>query len=123
MRCAGAAVMGMVVLIGCRPAGVDWDAPVSAPSDTTGSLAVQADRAMIFPTPPTPGGGVPPDTARCPGTLATAIDGGTWYAAWLSRRGNGSVLVRASRSGDSGRTWSLAGIVDSVDVGRTGCAH
>jgi hypothetical protein len=63
------------------------------------------------------------DSARCDSSIAFAIDGSRWYAAWYRRRADGSVLVVAARSADNGAHWSTPGIVDSVDVGRVGCAR
>jgi hypothetical protein len=45
------------------------------------------------------------------------------YAVWLHRAPGGRVIVLAAGSDDSGRTWRRPGIVDSVDVGTSGCEH
>jgi hypothetical protein len=110
-----------LALTGCGASPVLWDVPVSAPGDSSGMLIVEG-RSVQFAKPAV-ALTMPPDTARCQGSGSVAVDGANTYATWLRRRPNGSVLVLAARSSDSGRSWMAPGIVDSVDAGRSGCDH
>jgi hypothetical protein len=107
---------------GCESVAVRWDEPVSVPGDTLGGLTVTANGAADFIRPESPMS-LPVDSARCARTVVAAGEGAQWYAAWFSRRADSSVAVLAARSVDSGRTWSRPGMVDSVDVGKLGCAR
>jgi len=107
---------------GCESPAVRWDEPVSVPGDTLGGLIVSPAGVAGFVRPElrlAP----PVDAAQCGGTVVVARDGGQWFAAWFSQRADSTVAVLAARSADSGRTWSRPGIVDSVDVGKFGCAR
>lgn len=106
----------------CESPAVRWEEPVSAAGDTLGGLAISAVGEVRFAPPESPVA-LPADSARCERTIAGARDGGRWYAAWFSRRADSTVAVLAARSADSGRTWTKAGMVDSVDVGKLGCAR
>ena len=108
--------------IGCDSAALQWDGPVSALADTLGGLVVSRTGVVGFVRPELPPA-FPTDSARCEQSVIAARDGLQWYAAWYQRRANASVAVLASRSTDSGRTWSSAGVVDSVDVGTIGCSR
>ena len=107
---------------GCESSAVRWEQPASAPGDTLGGLALTANGVVDFVRPETPAA-LPTDSARCPRTVVAAREGTQWYAAWFRRRADSTVAVVAARSADSGRTWSSPGMVDSVDVGKLGCAR
>lgn len=110
----------VIAASGCKPDRVQWAAPQAALGDTLGRLLVH-DGAVSFDRAPT--AALPVDTLACPRSTAVAVDAGFSYAAWLRRRPDSSVAVLASRSDDGGKTWSPPGMVDSVDVGRFGCAR
>jgi hypothetical protein len=101
--------VALVVVTGCESPAVIWDQPMSAPGDTANRMAE---------SPP-----LPQDSARCEKSTAAASDGSEWYAAWLRRRSDSSVAVVASRSADSGHSWTQPGIVDSLDIAKLGCAR
>ena len=122
MRFSVVVGVAFVTISGCRSAPVIWEEPVSAPADSSARLQLTPDGAPVVASLAKPAG-FPRDEGLCPSTLVTARDEGAWYAAWLSRRPDGAVIVRAAKSADSGRSWSRPGTVDSVDVGRTGCTH
>jgi len=114
-------MIAALALSGCGASAAQWDVPVSAPGDTTGRLAVEGSSVSFLG--PAIAVSLPTDTARCARSEAIAVDGNSTYAAWLRRQANGSVRVVAARSVDSGRRWSVPGVVDSVDVGTGGCDH
>jgi hypothetical protein len=115
-------VVCLVLLVACEGPTVQWNEPESAPADTLGAMALTAPGRVEFARTAVPAG-LPIDSARCEKSIVTARDGGRWYAAWLSRRADSSVVVLAARSADSGRTWSKPGVADSVDVAKVGCAR
>ena len=115
--CVALAAMG-----GCESAAVRFDESVSAAADTMGGLTVSPTGTIAFVRPESPSG-LPTDTARCARTIVSAWDGALLYAAWFSLRADSTVAVLAARSADSGKTWSRPGLVDSVDVGKLGCAR
>jgi hypothetical protein len=105
----------------CQSTNVAWEEPRSVPGDTLGALAVSADGSVDFVRPPT-APSFPEDSAGCATSMAVSTDSGRWYATWLRRRPDSTVLVVAARS-DDGRNWTKAAIVDSVDLGKHGCSR
>jgi hypothetical protein len=121
IRTALAGVAAFATL-GCGTGQVEWGEPTSAPADSAGGLTVSADGTASFAgSPRSPMS--PPDRARCEQGTVIAKDGRVWYAAWYRHRADGGVAVVAASSTDFGATWSNAGIVDSLDAGRSGCAR
>ncbi|HVZ78567.1 MAG TPA: sialidase family protein [Gemmatimonadaceae bacterium] len=123
---ARAAVVILVAGAACAgPAPVAWqDATVIAAS-TPPAAQVAFDSAggvtfAVRPVPP----GAPDFPAACRASIRFAQDeAGTWYAAWWAVRPDSSAGLWASRSDDGGRTWLPPHIVDSTDVGVTGCTR
>jgi hypothetical protein len=107
---------------GCRSQPVEWGEPTSAPADSVAGMTVSADGSVNFVAPPR-APRLPLDSARCEEQSAFARDGSAWYATWYRRRTDESIVVVAARSLDAGVTWSKPGIVDSVDVGGSGCSR
>lgn len=105
----------------CTSDRVQWSAARGVPGDTLGQLIVKPDASVDFA--PALTALSPTDGLACPASYAVAVDGTAAYAAWLRRRMDSSVVVVAARSGDGGHTWTEAATVDSVDVGRSGCAR
>lgn len=115
-------VATLVAVAGCGSPLVEWGETTSAPADTVGGLTVSISGTVGFARPARPPRG-PVDTAGCEQSIVAARDAGLWYAAWYRRRPDGSITVVAARSADSGRTWSPAGVVDSLDRGSSGCSR
>ena len=105
----------------CRSDRVRWEAPQAISGDTLGLLVVTPAALVEFARPLT--ALHPTDSLACPASFAVVVDGAAAYAAWFRRRPDSSVAVIAARSADGGKTWSTPGMVDSVDVGRAGCAR
>jgi hypothetical protein len=111
----------MALLLGstaCDNQRVGWSEPQGAAGDSLGALAVDASGAPVFGRAAVLSV-VPPDSAACPGSLATASKDGAIYATWLRVRPDSSVRVMAARL--DGTQWTRPAIVDSLDVGRMGC--
>lgn len=66
-------------------------------------------------------GGQPPAAGPelCPGSLRVIPTEGAHYAAWWSKRADGSAELMAASGNHAG--WSLPVRVDTMDAGRTGC--
>jgi hypothetical protein len=103
----------------CESPAVRWEEPVMAAGDTLGGIALDTTGGAVF-LPVTPGVRAAFDGA-CERSMVSAQDGGQVYATWLSRRTDSTVVVLAARSRDSGRSWSAAATVDSLDVSKVGC--
>lgn len=116
-------VMGALFLsmTACKSDRVRWGAAQGVPGDTLGQLMVKPDASVDFVRTLTALS--PTDSLACPASYAVTVDGDAAYAAWLQRRMDSSVVVVAARSQDGGRTWTRPATVDSLDVGRIGCAR
>jgi hypothetical protein len=102
----------------CDQQRVRWSEPQGAAGDSLGALAVDSSGAPVFARPAVRNV-VPPDSAACPGSVATAAKDGAIYATWMRVRADSSVRVMAARL--EGTQWTKPATVDSLDVGRTGC--
>lgn len=110
----------------CVPIPVEWGKPTrhanGARADSL-RLGIGADGGPVLVAAWTP-----PTWPEEPGQCLTSRRAGrsltdTSYASWFTVRADSSVVLRAARSDDAGRTWQPAVTADSVDVGRTGCAR
>lgn len=119
MRSFLAAVL--VLVAGCQSDRVRWEAPQATFGDTLGQLVVSPDASVQFARART--AVAPIDSLACPRSYAVVVDGSEAYAAWMRRRMDSSVTIVSSRSLDGGKTWAAPGVVDSLDVGRVGCAR
>ncbi|MEY4609569.1 MAG: hypothetical protein RL625_1786 [Gemmatimonadota bacterium] len=113
-------------LAACVPVPVEWAKTTryadGALADTL-RLGFGADGAPVFAAEWTP-----PSWPEEPGQCLASRRAGrtvtdTAYASWFTVRADSSVLLRAARSDDGGRSWQPAVTADSVDVGRAGCAR
>lgn len=108
----------------CVPQSVDWDeATTAAPGPLADSvrLALGPEGTPAFVsawTPPV----WPAEAAQCLATRRAVLGAGdVAYASWFTVRPDSSVVLRAARSDDGGRTWRAPVTADSTDVGRAGC--
>lgn len=97
--------VALLVAVACDTSRVRWEEPQAEPADTTGIQRI-AFR-------------IPDDTAGCLATVASALDHGIQFSAWLHRRPDSTVAVVAAKW--DGRTWSAPAIVDSLDTAKIGC--
>jgi hypothetical protein len=95
----------LLAAVACDTSRVRWEEPRAAPADTTG-----VQRAVFQP---------PVDGAACPGSVASALDKGTQFSAWLHLRPDSTVSVVAAKW--DGANWSAPATVDSLDTGKFGC--
>jgi len=118
--------LAWLVAAACVPQPVDWgEAAVAAPGALADSLRLEvgADGATGFTvawTPPV----WPAEPAQCLATRRAVLGAGDIaYASWFTVRPDSSVVLRAARSDDGGRSWRAPVTADSTDVGRSGCAR
>lgn len=115
-----------LVATACVPQPVEWgEATTAAPGPLADSLrlALGPDGAPTFAPAWTPLVW-PEESAQCLATRRAVRGAGeVAYASWFTVRPDSSVVLRAARSDDGGRTWRAPVTADSTDVGRTGCAR
>lgn len=106
-----------------EPAAVADTSAASAARSPLARLALEpagAARLVVAPRPETSPAAA--DPAACAGSLRAApAAGAEWHAVWWSRRPDSSVVLRAARSDDGGRSWGAPVPVDARDQGRIGC--
>jgi hypothetical protein len=110
-----------ILLLGtmaCDTQRVRWSQPQAAPADSLGAVAIDSTGAPQFRST-VPVIVTPPDSAACPGSIATARHDASTYATWLRIKPDSSVRVMAARL--DGSQWTTPAVVDSLDVGRGGC--
>jgi hypothetical protein len=107
------------MIAACDTSNIRWQEPQAAPGDTTGTLILGSDASPAFPAASTFES--PSDEGMCSTSLVSAADRGEQFSAWLRLRPDSTVRVMASRR--TGSDWSEPGTVDSLDVGKFGCAR
>ncbi len=97
-------------------------APEAAAESLAATGVLAALHGTAASTPPSPTRPTAADPQACPASLRLAAGrGGVVDAVWWSARADRSAALRASRSADSGRTWSAPFPVDTVDRSESGC--
>jgi hypothetical protein len=105
--------------VACDSASVRWDEPQAAPADTVGAIGIAADNTLIYWRDSS--SHRPPDPRMCPASLVSASDSGVEFHAWLRLRPDSTVAVMGSRW--DGKSGTTPYVVDSLDVGKFGCAR
>ena len=103
--------------MGCDGARVQWAEPEAAPADTTGAIALVSGATPAYPS--SAQFHAPSDSGMCPHSVASAIDRGRQFSAWLRLRPDSTVNVVAAEW--DGRQWTTPATVDSLDIGKFGC--
>jgi hypothetical protein len=123
MRPHALPLISLVVLAGCGPEPVVWSDPKPIAQtdgssrlvvDTTGAARFVADDTLRpATTPAVPG--------LCATTLRTGRGRSLLFASWWGVRADSSAVLYVARSGDGGRVWLPAVVVDTTDVSTNGC--
>lgn len=119
-------LLAATLVTACIPEPVEWaEATTAAPGALADSLRLDLDAtgATAFTpawTPPV----WPAERAQCLATRRAVLGAAdVAYASWFTVRPDSSVVLRAARSDDGGRSWRAPVTADSTDVGRVGCAR
>ncbi|MDB4906705.1 MAG: hypothetical protein JWO05_1489 [Gemmatimonadetes bacterium] len=118
-------LLGMLLLPACEGPPVEWAEPhVASAPGTTDALALAVDAGREVRLVAVEAQRAPSPAGACAGTVQVVPGAGARrFAAWWSGRPDGGATLVASRSDDSGATWSPAVRVDTADAGGTGCAR
>ena len=95
----------LLAALACDTSRVRWEEPQALSADTTNG------EGPFIQTPP--------DSALCEASAVGVRDNGVQFSAWLHRRADSTVSVRAAKW--DGTKWSAAATVDSLDTGKFGC--
>ena len=116
------AVATLTVALGCQPDIVKWEGSENIPAtlQKNARLSLQGATPSLVPVPLTLAEYAPTDA--CVGSVRVAGQPGkSLHAVWWSLRTDQNASLLASRSEDSGHTWTSPVPVDTSDVGRAGC--
>lgn len=117
----------LVLLAACDAPPVQWSDPVALGGtveqrlvvDTNGQTRTVSDDARTVSMPAS----TPVSAHVCATSLRTAWGTGGLHAAWWAVHGDSAAALYAASSPDSGRTWSAAVAVDTLDVSTRGCSR